>query len=883
MTSYGSIPDKDDKKAQDNNTSLAYHEPPTNNQTANTGEGEKSKAKFLSYLIYAFINVIIAVPGLYGYASVIFNHPTFQPEIAKLSKLVVFSSFVHQLGFVLFSKLDFAIGTVQDAGLIFLSVMANGIADRILDDGGSVEEVISTTLLILPLGTAALGLVLICLGKFKLLDIVSYLPLPVIGGYLAFIGYFCLQSGVALCIGETMTEIHDWKYLLDPHNLLLATPGLLSALLLTVISRKSTNDACLPLAMVLIPTGFYAVLLFFGITMEEARDGGWVGEVAPPVQASELLHMVDLKLVRWDLITECVGTWLGMVFVVSFASCLDIAAISMDMGEALDTNGEMVTIGISNFLSGCLMGFTGSYIFSQTIFTYRTGCHSRVVGVMIMGFYLLVCISTINILQIAPLFFLGATLIFIGYDLLWEWLIDIREKIYLMEYVILLITFVAIQIIGMDFGILFGVVVAVIDHVASTTRHSSMGRVVKRSRAVWPKEAWDILQLHGYRDDSPAIQTIEIKGPVFFGSSQKLLNDITQSVGLNMSQAEIEQLSFAGPHVSTPLSRKRGLTIRRQNKKPNVKQPQYIVLDMNLMHNLDASAASSCFLQLATLCEKRGIFLCASGTSSRVEWMLRSHGVAYDYEKELEIKKSISSSKDGSINHAGKVLLFLTVFEALQFCERMLIQKYTHRMPLRNPIQTLSSRLTEESPHHRLTYIIQSLLRETLTEEENKLVGGIVRYSQAVKYEPNQTIFLRSTHPDAFYIVINGSVAIPQDRVGVGNNSSSVLSGAGHANKKSLSQTNLLVFSTSEGEEEVKAGVESFHEVGAIFGYLDLLLNRYRTFDALAAKNEGAVCAMFTRASMGKMKAEDPQLYVIMQNLLLKASLMDLANCTCHN
>lgn len=37
-----------------------------------------------------------------------------------------------------------------------------------------------------------------------------------------------------------------------------------------------------------------------------------------------------------------------MVFVVSFSSCLDVAAISMDMGEALDTNSELMTVGISN-------------------------------------------------------------------------------------------------------------------------------------------------------------------------------------------------------------------------------------------------------------------------------------------------------------------------------------------------------------------------------------------------------------------------------------------------------------------------------------------------------------------------------------------------------
>ena len=42
-----------------------------------------------------------------------------------------------------------------------------------------------------------------------------------------------------------------------------------------------------------------------------------------------------------------------------------VAAISIDMGETLDTNGELTTVGISNVASGLLLGYTGSYIFSQ--------------------------------------------------------------------------------------------------------------------------------------------------------------------------------------------------------------------------------------------------------------------------------------------------------------------------------------------------------------------------------------------------------------------------------------------------------------------------------------------------------------------------------------
>ena len=40
-------------------------------------------------------------------------------------------------------------------------------------------------------------------GKLNLATLVTYIPLPVIGGYLAFVGYFCLRSGVMLATGTT--------------------------------------------------------------------------------------------------------------------------------------------------------------------------------------------------------------------------------------------------------------------------------------------------------------------------------------------------------------------------------------------------------------------------------------------------------------------------------------------------------------------------------------------------------------------------------------------------------------------------------------------------------------------------------------------------------
>lgn len=49
--------------------------------------------------------------------------------------------------------------------------------------------------------TGLLGLSLVLLGRLRLASVVQYLPMPVIGGYLAFIGYFCGQAGLAFASG----------------------------------------------------------------------------------------------------------------------------------------------------------------------------------------------------------------------------------------------------------------------------------------------------------------------------------------------------------------------------------------------------------------------------------------------------------------------------------------------------------------------------------------------------------------------------------------------------------------------------------------------------------------------------------------------------------
>ena len=81
------------------------------------------RAQLLAVL-YGVVATAMAAPVMMSFASIIFSDVFFAPFLPHLVKLVVCSAAVHQICYVCSSTMAFAVGQVQDAGLIFLSAMA---------------------------------------------------------------------------------------------------------------------------------------------------------------------------------------------------------------------------------------------------------------------------------------------------------------------------------------------------------------------------------------------------------------------------------------------------------------------------------------------------------------------------------------------------------------------------------------------------------------------------------------------------------------------------------------------------------------------------------------------------------------------------------------
>lgn len=130
-------------------------------------------------------------------------------------------------------------------------------------------------------------------------------------------------------------------------------------------------------------------------------------------------------MVDWSVIPSQTLRWLGLCIVVGFSSTLDVAAIEMELGVPLDYDRELMMIGGSNMVSGLFGGYSGSYIFSQTIFNLRRNVKTRICGYIIAFAEVIILLIPYSVTGYTPKFFYGSLLVLIAVDLMSDWLVSV--------------------------------------------------------------------------------------------------------------------------------------------------------------------------------------------------------------------------------------------------------------------------------------------------------------------------------------------------------------------------------------------------------------------------------------------------------------------------
>lgn len=117
-----------------------------------------------------------------------------------------------------------------------------------------------------------------------------------------------------------------------------------------------------------------------------------VSPLVESVAPSDVFATLDFSLIYWSVLPRQFGEWFVMTIILAFSTCLDVAAIEIDLGRPVDINYELETIGISNLIAGCFAGLPGSFIISQSTYTARTTRHMKPYVYSPLSSFMILCL-----------------------------------------------------------------------------------------------------------------------------------------------------------------------------------------------------------------------------------------------------------------------------------------------------------------------------------------------------------------------------------------------------------------------------------------------------------------------------------------------------------
>lgn len=809
-------------------------------------------------ILGGLLNAMTLIPLMIAITHVIFRDPFFSPYLPILMKMVFFSSAVHQLVFTFMSRLSYSVGQVQVAGMVFMSTMATNIAHH--GSSRSVESTLATTMITLMLATSLLGVCLMVAGQLRLATLVHYLPMPLVGGFSAFVGLVCFQSAVSLIINDHVVGVRGLLGI-DTDAWPLVLPSVVIGMVLILIRRQFHNTWALPVAMVVIPSIIAAGIVITGHSIQGDDSNGrisWSSTVSSKSSVVDAIGLFRLNQVYWWSAVRQIPTFSAMFFLVSFTSSLDVSALEMDTGRSLDFNHELALVGWSNLISGILGGQVGSIDRAQSMRSYHAAPHSssRAAGIVVAICELLVVFIPHSLLTIVPKPFIGAILCFLALSLWREWIVHARRKMLPLEYGVVWLTFLATAALGLEVGLFFGVIGAAFHFL-----YMYSTRMIAEERHVGSAVIRNFEKRAILSSVFQEIVTLRLGGFIFFGSALQLLAQVKKAVLVplhndNLWTDRLESPSLRTSNGTSQRSSPTMSTVKSLLALENDEEAawegsrtRYVILDCFRVPGIDASGVRSCFLSLKQMLSHHGITLVFCSLTPEIEQLLRSHGI-------------LESGDDQCITHKD-------VDAALEWCEDRLIQH------VQATTATPRRQIDHPSP-------LISLLASYLDLDNTDELEGIDVYFDARTYRSGDVLFRRGEAADEVYFVQTGQVSLflpmRSSRRPDAADPLSAVSGTRHDSPELAA-----LIEDAKGIEDFRV---SCHEqrrllkitAGGCFGELNYFLQQPRLYSAHVVSAEPALLYCLSRTSLTRMSGERPEQATMVQTVLLKSMSLSVAN-----
>jgi len=596
---------------------------------------EIAPGRFIPSLITSTVVAMMTVVLSLSFVSLIFVDP-IGGFIGEGTNLMLVTAVILGLFMAIFSSYAGTIAIPQDRVAPIVALMATLI---IHDMRGSDPEIIGVTVLAaIASSTLLVGLALFFLGAYKLGNIVRFTPYPVIGGFLAGSGWLLLTGSFRVISGEPFSLL-SLKEMISTGLILDWIPCAVFGLVTYFAVRFSRHYLTLPSIVFFAIVGFYAWLASSHHTLGDARHHGWILGVQPDTGLAQIRMFPSLLQADWGVVINQYSTLIALLLTSIISILLNTSALELAADEEIDLNKELRAAGLANLFGGFSGGMVGFQSLSLSSLPLGMGVRSRLVGL----FSALACLFLLwfgtGLLGYIPKFILGGILFYTGFSFLAEWVFDayfrmIRED-YFLVVLILAIVAVAGYLQGIGAGIIIATVLFVLKYssinvisniLSGDSHHSSVDRSPVEAR---------LLNEHGGQ-----IHILRLKGFIFFGSANNLLNTIKDR------QADRELPPLA-----------------------------YVILDFQQVSGLDTSGLVS-ISKLSRLASKTGFIILAAAVPVDIQNSFRSSGLL----------------KEGP----GQVRIFRDRDYSVEWCENDILKKRV--VDTGNEVKSLAKILSDFHP-----------------------------------------------------------------------------------------------------------------------------------------------------------------------------------------
>ena len=383
--------------------------------------------------------------------------------------------------------------------------------------GAGGEAVFTTMVVIVALSTLTTALCFLLIGRFRLASMFRFLPYPLIGGFLAGLGGVLSVSSVSIACGITPS----WETipkLLERDMIWRWGSGVAYALVLLSVIKFRPHYLVLPASVVLAVGIFLAVLFSLGMSPEDARATGILFVGMPPDTAWPPVGLFDPTRVDWGVVTSQIPGILGVMLITLICIVLNAGALELSIGVELDMNREFRAEGAACLVAGLGGSSPGCNSSAFSLVSHATGAETRFTGVVVALVLGSVLLFGGDMLSYLPTPLLGGLVLFVGLNLLNDWLVASRRTLPWTDYGIVLVVSTVICVFGFLEGVAVGLVAAVVFFIVRfsgvdviDTPFTARQRQSKRARSAAHRAI--------LRDQGERVCVYRLRGYIIFGNA----------------------------------------------------------------------------------------------------------------------------------------------------------------------------------------------------------------------------------------------------------------------------------------------------------------------------------------------------------------------------